>query len=570
MTRTIVALLLATCIGGPALAQKEPLKVNPNSGETEAQFAARTKWWREAKFGMFIHWGVYSIPADGEWHMNAHGMQVKDYEKYVPQFNPTKFDAAKWVRVAKAAGMKYITITSKHHDGFCMFDSKLTDYSIVKATPYAKDPMVELAAECKKQGIKLCFYHSIMDWHHPDYLPRREWEKQTRPAGDASLDKYIEYMKGQLTELLTKYGPIGGIWFDGGWEHSTAELHSLEVVNLIRKLQPGIMINDRINLPEDYSTPEQSIPAGAMPGGRLWETCMTLNNNWGYARDDHNWKSVEDLVHKICDIAGKGGNFLLNVGPTELGEIPDASIERLEAVGKWMKANGKGVYGTTKSPFNKLPFEGRCTRKGRTLYLHVFKWPDDGRLPLPAMKAHAVSAKVLATGQKLEIVGNALVGRPDKPDPYATTVEVKLSGDPEPIVVEVFVGALSNGRFDLKAADADLKGGAQLETIDGVQSIGYWTNAEDSVVWGVDVPKAGSYTVEAEVACPDDAAGSTVIVGGASLVVPATGDWHSFRKAVFDGTVDLKAGKQKIALKVKEMKAGAVMNLRVVRLIPAK
>jgi alpha-L-fucosidase len=568
MIRLSIAAFLAACIAAQAFAGQVPLKVNPETGETQAQFAARTKWWREAKFGMFIHWGVYSIPADGEWHMNTHRMQVKDYELYPPQFNPTKFDAAKWVKVAKDAGMKYITITSKHHDGFCMFDSKLTDYTIVKATPYGKDPMKALAAECKKQGIKLCFYHSIMDWHEPDYLPRREWETETRPADGASLDRYIEHMKGQLTELLTNYGPIGGIWFDGGWEHSPAELHALEVVKLIRKLQPGIMINDRIDIPEDYSTPEQNIPAGAMPGGRLWETCMTLNDNWGYARDDHNWKSVDDLVHKICDIAGKGGNFLLNVGPTELGEIPQESIDRLEAVGKWMKANGRGIYGTTQSPFKKLAFDGRCTRKGNTLYLHVFKWPADGRLQLPPMKAQVVSAQVLASGETLSVIDGALVGSPTT-DPYATTVEVKLSGAPEPLEIETLTKPSADGTFELKAADAEIAGGAQIESIDDVQSIGFWTDAADSFAWKLDVPQAARYTVEAEISCQDDTAGSVVALGDATLTVPGTGNWHTFKTVTFDGSVDLKAGKQTLTLTAKSMKAGAVMNVRRIVLKPA-
>jgi alpha-L-fucosidase len=565
---SLLAAFAALSISAPAVVQDEPLKVNPETGETQAQFAARTKWWREAKFGMFIHWGVYSIPADGEWHMNQHKMQVKDYEQYPPQFNPVNFDAAKWVRIAKDAGMKYITITSKHHDGFCMFDSKLSDYTIVRATPWGKDPMKMLAAECKKQGIKLCFYHSIMDWHHPDYLPRREWETETRPADGASLDRYIEHMKGQLTELLTNYGPIGGIWFDGGWEHSPDQLHSLEVVKLIRKLQPGIMINDRADIPEDYSTPEQNIPAGAIPGGRLWETCMTLNDHWGYARDDHNWKSPQDLVRKLCDIASKGGNFLLNVGPTELGEIPQPSIDNLEAVGSWMKVNGRSIYGTTKSPFKKLPFDGRCTRKGNTLYFQVFSWPDDGKLPLPAMKAQVTSAKFLDGGQALQIVDGALVGTPAKPDPYATTVEVKLSGAPEPTDADAVVKPSPDGSFELKASDAQIDGGAQVETIDGVPNVGYWTDSKDTVSWLIETTGGRNYKVEAEIACEDAEAGSVVALGDASLTVPATGGWNAFRTVQFDGTLRSAAGKQLLMLVVRSMKNGAVMNVRRVTLTP--
>ncbi|MGQ9697572.1 MAG: alpha-L-fucosidase, partial [Armatimonadota bacterium] len=380
LARIALATAVLLSILGPTLGQ--------TARETKEQFEARTKWWREAKFGMFIHWGIYAVPADcttrdgrksiAEWYLSNKQMQVKDYEKFAAQFNPVKFDAKKWVATAKQAGMKYIVITSKHHDGFCMFDSKLTDYCITKATPFKRDPMRELAQECRRQGLRLCFYYSIMDWHHPDYLPRRPWEQNVRPATGADLNRYIEYMKGQLRELLTNYGPIGVIWFDGGWEHNAQELRSEEVNRMIRSIQPSIIINDRNHLPEDHATPEQTIPAGALPGGRLWETCMTINDTWGYAKNDTNWKPAEDLIRKLCDIASKGGNFLLNVGPTAEGEFPPEIMERLAAIGRWMKVNGESIYGTTQSPFRRLSFDGRCTVKGNNLYLHVFRWPEEG------------------------------------------------------------------------------------------------------------------------------------------------------------------------------------------------
>jgi alpha-L-fucosidase len=415
--------------------------------ETTAKFQQRTQWWREAKFGMFIHWGIYSVPADSldlkgkkgiaEWYFSNKQMQVKDYEKFAARFNPVKFDARTWVKTAKDAGMKYIVITSKHHDGFDMFDSKLSDYCITKATPFKRDPMKELAAECQRQGIRLCFYHSIMDWHHPDYVPRRPWEKETRPADGASLDRYVEYMKGQLRELLTNYGPIGILWFDGGWEHSAQELHSAEVNAMIRSLQPGIIINDRNNLPEDYATPEQNIPADALPNGRLWETCMTMNDTWGYAKNDTNWKSSQDLIRKLIDIASKGGNLLLNVGPTAEGAFPDAINERLAQIGAWMKVNGGSIYGTTQSPFHKLSFDGRVTARGDTLYLHVFHWPKDG-LTLNDLATPVVSARSLADGKEIQVLtiqrgGMSIysIGRPSKVDPIATVIELRLDGPPK-------------------------------------------------------------------------------------------------------------------------------------------
>jgi alpha-L-fucosidase len=579
------ALLLSALFAIPSLcrAQTLTLQVNPNTGETEAQFAARTQWWREAKFGMFIHWGIYSVPAQGEWYFYNARKQVKDYEPYAKQFDPVKFNARQWVKIAKDAGMKYIVITSKHHDGFCMFDSKLTDYNIVKATPFHRDPLKELAAECRRQGLKLCFYHSIMDWHHPDYLPRRPWEAETRPVADASLDRYIEHLKGQLRELLTNYGPIGIIWFDGGWEHNADELHSKEVNALIRSLQPGILINDRNQLPEDYSTPEQTIPANAFPNGRLWETCMTMNNNWGYARDDNNWKSPEDLIHKLCDIASKGGNFLLNVGPTELGEIPQPSVDRLKQVGEWMKVNSESVYDTTKSPFKKLSFDGRCTQKGNTLYFQVFHWPDEGislpPLPLKTMKG---TAKILGHSEPVSTrettEGGAdilLVQKPAQVDPVATVLKIEFKEAPQITDVSSANRANADGSFTLKAEDADLHGsGAQVETKDNIPNIGFWTNQNDTVSWDVDVPKEGDYTVEIEYACPPESAGSTYRVRagnateGVMGTIGDTGDWAKFRVEALSGTLHLPAGRQTVHVVPISMPHGAVMNLRHITLKP--
>jgi alpha-L-fucosidase len=294
--------------------------------------------------------------------------------------------------------------------------------------------MKELAAECQRQGIRLCFYHSIMDWHHPEYVPRRAWEKDSRPANGASLDRYVGYMKGQIRELLTNYGPIGILWFDGGWEHNAKELHSAEVNAMIRTLQPGIIINDRNDLPEDYATPEQNIPAHALPDGRLWETCMTMNDTWGFAKNDTNWKSSQDLIRKLIDIASKGGNFLLNVGPTAEGIFPEAINQRLAQIGAWMKVNGESIYGTTQSPFHKLSFDGRVTAKGNTLYLHVFQWPKDG-LSLTGLETPVSSARAMEGNETLTLktetaqsVTNLHISRPKKLDPVATVIEVKLAG----------------------------------------------------------------------------------------------------------------------------------------------
>lgn len=351
--------------------EKESVTVDKDWGkiieETREEKDNRMAWWREARFGMFIHWGLYAIPAGewkgetrhAEWILHTAQIPVREYEKFASRFNPVKFNAKKWVKIAKDAGMKYIVITSKHHDGFCLFDSKLTDYDVMDVTPFKRDILKELADECHRQNLKICWYHSIMDWHNPDYLPRRKWEKHSTEGADYS--RYIDYMKGQVKELVTNYGEIGVLWFDGEWESTWDQKKGYELFRYVRSLQPNIIINNRVGkgragmagtfdpemAPGDFGTPEQEIPATGL--GYDWETCMTMNDHWGYNKNDHNWKSKEDLIRKLVDITSKGGNFLLNVGPTAEGLFPQPSIERLAAIGKWMKINGESIYGTSAS-----------------------------------------------------------------------------------------------------------------------------------------------------------------------------------------------------------------------------
>lgn len=383
----------------------------------------RMEWWREARFGMFIHWGLYALPA-GEWNDNTNYAEwirnngkipIDVYDKFVDQFNPVDFNADEWVKLAKEAGMKYVVITSKHHDGFCLFDSKYTDFDIM-STPFKRDIMKEMAEACRSQDLKMCWYHSIMDWHHPDYLPRRGWEKESRPIGDANYDRYVSYMKNQLRELTTNYGKIGVLWFDGEWESTWTQEYGQDLYKYVRGLQPDIIINNRVSpgrsglegfskggeYKGDFGTPEQQIPATGLPGVD-WETCMTMNNHWGYNKNDFNWKSTRDLLQKLADIASKGGNFLLNVGPTAEGLIPKASINRLKEIGAWMKINGESIYGTHASPFRELSW-GRCTQKfiktGTRLYLHVFDWPEDGQLTVPGIYNKPENAYLLADNSK--------------------------------------------------------------------------------------------------------------------------------------------------------------------------
>ncbi len=434
--------------------------------ESPAQRDARMAWFNEARFGLFIHWGVYSVPAGewqgktnyGEWFMEETKMPVSQYEQFAKQFNPVKFDARHWVRMAKDAGMKYIVITSKHHDGFGIYPSQQTDWCI-KSTPFPRDPLRELAAACKAEGLRLCFYHSIMDWHHPDWGTRRAWNDKA-PATPPDMDRYVTFMKGQLRELLTGYGPIGILWFDGEWEQPWTHERGVDLYNYVRGLQPKIIVNNRVGKGRsgmggmdkgqgvgDYGTPEQEIPPTGFGPGVSWESCMTMNNHWGYNKNDQHWKSTETLVRNLIDCASKGGNYLLNVGPTSEGLFPDASVQRLAEIGRWMKVNRESIYGTKASPFPKLPW-GRCTQRAlgrdRTrLYLHVYSWPSDGRLLVPGLRNGMKSAGLLATGARLkwETTPEGVVVRVpgQAPDAISSTVVLTIQGAPE--VVTAHAGA---------------------------------------------------------------------------------------------------------------------------------
>jgi alpha-L-fucosidase len=423
--------------------------------ETEREHDERMAWFREARFGMFIHWGLYAIPAGewngetkhAEWIRHSAKIPLVEYEKFVSQFNPTNFNANAWARLAKHAGMKYLVITSKHHDGFCLWDSKLTDFDVM-STPFKRDILKELKRACGRQGIRFATYHSIMDWHHPDYLPRRDWELANRPAGDADFSRYQTYLHGQLRELRRGYRPAI-LWFDGEWENTWNHQMGIELYDYVLQLDPEIIINNRVDKGRsgmqgltregdfrgDFGTPEQEIPPKGLPGVD-WESCMTMNDHWGWNKNDKNWKSTQDLVRKLIDIASKGGNFLLNIGPKADGTFPDEAVERLEGIGRWMDKNSESIYGTQASPFDSLPW-GRCTRKvsrgSTTLYLHVFDWPKNGELLVPGLRNNTAQAYLLANRLALAVgyspEGLTITVPQQAPDPVSSTIVLKLPGE---------------------------------------------------------------------------------------------------------------------------------------------
>jgi alpha-L-fucosidase len=417
----------------------------------------RMEWWREARFGLFIHWGLYAVPAGrwdqetgyGEWIRDSAHIPLGEYDRLLERFNPTEFDADAWARMADEAGMKYVVITSKHHDGFALFDSAASDFDVM-STPHRRDIMQEIARAFRARGLQPCWYHSIMDWHHPDYLPRRGWEEAERPAGDADMERYVKYLHAQVSELLTNYGPIGVLWFDGEWERTWSHERGQALYDLCRKLQPDVIVNNRVDVGRggmagmttgpgyagDFGTPEQEVPATGLPGAD-WESCITMNSHWGWNEADLEWKSTTELVRLLVDVVSKGGNLLLNVGPRADGTFPPRAVERLAGIGRWMKLHGDAIHGTQASPFDVLPW-GRCTRKrdgGETrLFLHVLDWPVDGRLLVPGLGNDSVRTSRMADGAPLATErsgGDWLIRLPAEPwDPDCSVIELRVVGEP--------------------------------------------------------------------------------------------------------------------------------------------
>ncbi len=413
----------------------------------------RLAWWRDARFGMFIHWGLYSILAGewggrtdyAEWIRHSAHIPLADYDRLLARFNPTRFDADRWASLAKNAGMRYVTITTKHHDGFGLFDSKLTDFC-VRSTPFRRDILREMADACRRRGLRMCWYHSIMDWHHSDYLPRRDWESETRPVGGARYARYVQYLHGQVTELLTNYGDIGVMWFDGNWEETWTHEMGKSLYEECRTLQPRVIVNNRVEgwsqVPitdhlGDFRTPEQEVPATGWPGVD-WESCITMNRNWGYNSYDHDFKPVSRLIGLLVETASKGGNLLLNIGPRADGTFPDESVERLEAIGRWMAVNGGAIYGTTASPFASVPplLPFRATSQSNRLFLFLSEWPA-GDLHVPGLRTPIRAATLLADPDRRPLAcaateTGAVVSLPAAaPDPICSVIALEFDRPPE-------------------------------------------------------------------------------------------------------------------------------------------
>jgi alpha-L-fucosidase len=378
---------------------------------TKSNLEAR-EWFDDAKFGLFIHWGVYSLLGDGEWVMNNQNISIDAYNKLPSFFNPVEFNAEEWVKTAKKAGMKYITITSRHHDGFSMFDSKVTEYNIVKKTPYKKDVLKDLAEACEKEGIKLFFYYSLIDWHRDDYFPRGKTGNGIAGRKEGNWNSYMAFMKAQLTELLTNYGEIGGIWFDGDWDKKDENWHYDEIYELIHSIQPQCLIgnnhHEALKPGEDFQMFERDLPgenktgfgtSELLIGSLSREVCATINGSWGFNLQDKKHKTKKELVHYLVRASGFGSNLLLNVGPMPNGKIQEEHIHSLSEIGNWLQTNGETIYGT-KAGIIAPSKDWVSTQKGKVLYLHLLENKTNAFV-IPEFRAAIISAELFANKKKI-------------------------------------------------------------------------------------------------------------------------------------------------------------------------
>ncbi len=581
ITSLLVCLILISCGNDNSPKDEEAAHGDTVMSEQDEKMA----WWREARFGMFIHWGVYAVPAGewkgeeipgiSEWIMLRAKIPVNEYEALTEQFNPVKYDAEAWVKMARDAGMKYIVITSKHHVGFAMFKSEASPYNIVDATPFDRDPLKELADACHKQGMKLGFYHSqAQDWHHPGGTYSGITRGEDHWDSDMERKPLMEYIEEkaypQVKEILTNYGDVDILWWDtprGMTVEAATKLKSL------LEMQPGIIANNRLyrswqsmdnpgtitdhikDLERgDFTTPEQHIPPTGLDYD--WEVCMTMNTSWGYKHYDNNWKSAKLLIHNLVDIASKGGNYLLNVGPTPEGEIPGESIDRLKEIGDWMDKNGESVYGTNASPFFKLPW-GRCTQKttegGSKLYLHVFDWPEDGEILVPGLKSRVSRASLLVTGDKLKVStsgGDAIVKVPaESPDNIDAVVVLEIKGD---LIIESNKPVQDeNGNVTLDATLGFIHNRgygtlARLESQDGLYFITDWTDKRAYVEWLFDAAETGEFEVKVLLACNNDCA-VNLVMGDQRFeaAIESTGDMLDFKELDL-GAIEIRESGAKV------------------------
>lgn len=574
--------------------QTNPNKISGN-GITDDPMAKEKyiEWFKEAKFGMFIHWGAYSqlageykekqVQGSPAWIMKRAQIPVNEYRELTHEMNPVKFDAHEWVRLAKSTGMKYIVITAKHHDGFAMYQSKVSSYNIVDWTPFKRDPLKELSQACAEEGIKFCVYYSHReDWDHPGGYGNN-WDYDNDWGGNlydqGKFRKYLEEKaKPQLRELLTNYGPIGLVWFDRGM--FTPE-QGKEFADLVHGLQPSTLVSGRVgNYDQEFLGDYQNMSDNGTPSGGMkeyWETPQTLNNSWGYSKFDTDWKKPEFVIQRLIEIVSRGGNYLLNIGPKGDGEIPEATLEIFSKVGPWVERNAEGIYGTTANPFGELPW-GYCTVKGSKIYLFVRDWPQDGVLTVPGLKNAITSAYlILDKSTKLPVTQaekQTRISLPTKPidDPLSLLV-LEIEGSPRvdpPIVLQDEAGLI---QLDYLKAITHGKTMTRYNR-KGEFHISKWSGPEDAVEWFIHIDKPGKFTVNISYAANKEWEGKPfeITIGKSRIEksVICTGDWYVYYGFPV-GYIELpEAGDYTLTIRPKKMSDTYLMYLRSITLNPVE
>jgi len=412
--------------GAVALAATSAIAQDRNAADTGPRTSTvedrerRLQWWHEARFGMFIHFGLYSVLGRHEWAMEEEGIPVAEYQLLAKQFNPKPHAARAWAKLAKAAGMKYMVMTTKHHEGFCHFNTKLTDYCAPKQAA-GRDLVAEYIEAAQAEGLKYGFYYSLMDWHHPDGALCK--------TDEAARRRFVDYIHGQVNELCSNYGKIAVLWYDVNWPLTAEGWESEKMNQMVRKLQPDILINNRSGIPEDFTTPEQHIQASAAP----WEACMTMNDSWGFNHNDDNWKSPKTVVRNLLQCTRDQGNYLLNIGPKADGSIPEPSVEILTSVGHWMDSHADLIHKADKCKVHSSEF-AQFTRQGNTLYVHAHFWPGE-TLSIGGLQQKVLSAKMYPSGKPVKFDQQDFrvrcTGLPaSAPDPLVTTLAFECDAEP--------------------------------------------------------------------------------------------------------------------------------------------
>ena len=617
----ILILLPNASLGQESDSQNVPYAGAAGWAETKAQ---RMKWFKGAKFGMFIHWGLYA-PAGGFWPPNPEtGRQYpQHYSEWIrnwanvaepeygrltkPLFQPDEGCMDQWAKIAKAAGMKYTVLTTKHHDGYTLFNSK-AEYSkkndvtgSTNISPAGRDLVAEYSQAVRKQGLKVGYYYSLIDWQHPDAFPHsRKWPI----AADADHDRYIAYMHQHIKQLFSDYGPSDILWVDySSKKYQASTWQTKQLLDEVHKLQPNALINNRFwnglqNANGDFFTPEKYVPATGYPG-RSFEVCHTMNESFGYSHHDKNWKSSKEVIHLLVDIVSKGGNLLLNVGPDANGRIPKESADALMEVGQWLDGYGDAIYGTEASPFANLAFEGRCTRKsssgGNTnLYFHVFKRPADGRVLLPTLENDVIGISEMKTGQQLSLVKNAQGWFVEIPESMSRmkcpVLKLQISGAPKFDPLASIVQQRVDRSVLLSVDRAEVSGTAIHVLPKAIRRkfahTSHWFKKDAQVKFAFNVSspgpvqpggavtqQPGKYDVFAEFATATNSGGRLELkLGDQTLVAPveSTGGWDKYERKLI-GVVTLQTtGKKEIVLSASEIKGGGFMNLRSLELVPKK